>query len=82
MIASRPTPRPGAVAYNPAHPYAGPGVLLVAALLAGLPTLTLASLVWAAHIGFDRALGYGLKHATGFHDTHLGSTKRPAARRA
>jgi Domain of unknown function (DUF4260) len=24
-----------------------------------------------AHIGFDRMLGYGLKYASGFGDTHL-----------
>jgi hypothetical protein len=30
------------------------------------------SLVWLAHIGFDRMLGYGLKYPTGFKDTHLG----------
>ena len=28
--------------------------------------------IWVAHIGFDRALGYGLKYATAFKDTHLG----------
>ncbi|MFP5406506.1 MAG: DUF4260 family protein, partial [Gammaproteobacteria bacterium] len=37
------------------------------ALLAGRPP-TLA-LVWAAHIGADRALGYGLKYGSGFGDT-------------
>jgi hypothetical protein len=30
-----------------------------------------------AHIGFDRMLGYGLKHASGFGDTHLGRIGRP-----
>ena len=28
-------------------------------------------LIWIAHIGFDRMLGFGLKYATGFKDTHL-----------
>jgi hypothetical protein len=28
-------------------------------------------LIWLAHIGGDRALGYGLKYPTGFEDTHL-----------
>jgi hypothetical protein len=28
-------------------------------------------LIWLAHIGIDRAIGYGLKHPTGFKDTHL-----------
>jgi hypothetical protein len=30
------------------------------------------AIIWAAHIGFDRALGYGLKYPTAFSDTHLG----------
>jgi Domain of unknown function (DUF4260) len=29
-----------------------------------------------AHIGLDRALGYGLKYSTAFGDTHLGRTGR------
>ena len=29
-------------------------------------------LIWCAHIGLDRALGDGLKYATGFAYTHLG----------
>ena len=28
--------------------------------------------IWLVHIGFDRALGYGLKHGSSFADTHLG----------
>lgn len=34
------------------------------------PVLRLA-LIHLAHIGFDRALGYGLKYGTAFGDTHL-----------
>ena len=30
------------------------------------------SLIWLAHIGADRLLGYGLKYPTAFKDTHLG----------
>lgn len=29
--------------------------------------------IWLAHVGFDRALGYGLKYARGFSHTHLGT---------
>jgi len=29
-------------------------------------------LIWLAHIGFDRMLGYGLKYPSDFKDTHLG----------
>ena len=28
-------------------------------------------MIWAAHIFFDRMLGYGLKYPTRFKDTHL-----------
>ena len=28
-------------------------------------------LIWLAHIGMDRTLGYGLKYPTAFKDTHL-----------
>jgi hypothetical protein len=30
------------------------------------------ALIWLAHIGMDRMLGYGLKYSGGFKDTHLG----------
>ena len=30
------------------------------------------ALIWLAHIGMDRMLGYGLKYETGFAYTHLG----------
>jgi Domain of unknown function (DUF4260) len=29
-------------------------------------------MIWLAHIGIDRALGYGLKYTAGFTFTHLG----------
>jgi len=65
-------PRIGAVAYNSGHSYILPAALgaLGVWLHAHLP-VTL-SLIWVAHIGFDRMLGYGLKYATAFGHTHLG----------
>jgi hypothetical protein len=30
------------------------------------------AMIWMAHIGIDRALGYGLKYSEGFGFTHLG----------
>jgi len=65
-------PRVGAAAYNAAHSYIGPVSMLVIASLGDAPVAMAAGLIWCAHIGFDRALGYGLKYATGFADTHLG----------
>lgn len=72
-------PRVGAAAYNAAHAYVG----AVACLAAGVAWpgvvpawLPAAGLIWAAHIGMDRALGYGLKYATAFGATHLGPIGR------
>ncbi len=63
-------PRVGAVGYTLAHSYAGPAIAAGLALLTGRPPV--AACIWAAHIGFDRLLGYGLKYPTAFQDTHLG----------
>jgi hypothetical protein len=69
-------PRAGAAAYNAAHMTAGPLALGAAGLLANLPALAPLAAIWLAHIGLDRALGYGLKYAAGFRDTHLGRIGR------
>ncbi|MEL7271971.1 MAG: DUF4260 family protein [Pseudomonadota bacterium] len=34
--------------------------------------LVLIGLNFATHVGFDRMLGYGLKHFSGFKNTHPG----------
>lgn len=67
-------PRFGAAIYNVAHSYVGP--LILAATLFSLGTGVTFALVWTAHLGFDRALGYGLKYPTAFGDTHLGRIGR------
>jgi hypothetical protein len=64
--------RTGAALYNAAHWYGWP--LLLWVLVPSVPVWV--SLVWAAHIGMDRMLGYGLKHPIGFRDTHLGRIGR------
>ena len=65
-------PRLGAVSYNLTHTLVAPlGLLALAALVDHSMPIALAA-IWGAHIGMDRALGYGLKHASGFKDTHLG----------
>jgi hypothetical protein len=70
-------PRLGAAAYNSAHSYLGPLALGAGSLLQ--PELAPFALIWGAHVGFDRALGYGLKYASSFHDTHLGRVGRARA---
>lgn len=64
-------PRVGARAYNSVHVYALPLALLVGAFLAGSAAGMQIAVIWLAHIGMDRALGFGLKYETGFKDTHL-----------
>ena len=64
-------PRVGALAYDAAHTYALPIVLAVAGILAASDVAAQLALIWLSHIGADRFLGYGLKYATGFKDTHL-----------
>ena len=64
--------RTGSVTYNTVHNYLLPGALLAYGLLAGAETAALVALIWIAHIGMDRLLGYGLKYPTEFKDTHLG----------
>lgn len=66
----------GAIAYNAAHSYVGALACFSAGLVLASPALEVAGLIWCAHIGFDRALGYGLKYAAGFNVTHLGRIGR------
>jgi len=73
-------PKVGATVYNAAHSYLGPLALLAAAMSMAAPTLPLLAMIWLAHIGFDRALGYGLKYPAGFGFTHLGRIGRGAGR--
>lgn len=63
--------RTGAQAYNAVHTYTGPLLLALYSFAGGHPTLMPLALIWLAHIGVDRMLGYGLKYPTHFKDTHL-----------
>ncbi len=63
--------RIGAATYNAAHTYALPVVLAAIGVIAGAEVAVQVGLIWLAHIGIDRAIGYGLKYPTGFKDTHL-----------
>lgn len=69
-------PRLGALAYNAAHTYVGAAVCFAAGIAFQVPAMVSAATIWCAHIGFDRALGYGLKYTTGFGATHLGRIGR------
>jgi hypothetical protein len=66
-------PRIGAVAYNSGHSYLGGMVCIALGVLLPVPILLDVGILWLAHIGFDRSLGYGLKYSSGFKHTHLGT---------
>lgn len=65
-------PRVGSLTYNTLHTYPVSLAFLGVGLWQGLTTLSLVALVWTAHIGMDRFVGYGLKYPTTFDDSHLG----------
>lgn len=63
--------RIGSTVYNIFHTYTLPLVLGAAGVALGSTLALQAAIIWMAHIGMDRAVGYGLKYATDFKDTHL-----------
>jgi hypothetical protein len=73
-------PRVGALAYNAVHATIGPIALGLVGALSGQQAALAVALVWLAHVGVDRMLGYGLKYPTAFADTHLGRIGRSRPR--
>jgi hypothetical protein len=74
-------PRVGAFIYNLTHDTLGPLALVIGGYMFAAHSYVLAvALIWLAHIGLDRALGYGLKYSAGFSFTHLGRIGKDAAR--
>jgi uncharacterized protein DUF4260 len=71
-------PRFGAMIYNAMHTYLIPIPLMVIGLGMEAPLLLSIAIIWLAHIGIDRALGYGLKYSAGFGFTHLGRIGKAA----
>lgn len=72
MLGYLANPRLGAVAYDVLHTTTAPALLAAFGLAADQAMLAWIGAIWAAHIGFDRMLGFGLKYASGFRHTHLG----------
>jgi hypothetical protein len=64
-------PHVGTVAYDVAHTYAWPLALAAVGAVTDADAAVQLGLIWATHIGVDRAIGYGLKYPSGFKDTHL-----------
>ena len=64
-------PQVGAAIYNTFHTYAMPAVIGALGMIFANPLMVAVALIWFAHIGMDRTLGYGLKYPSSFKDTHL-----------
>jgi hypothetical protein len=71
-------PKAGAIVYNAAHSYLGPVALMTVGFAMAAPLTLSLAMIWLAHIGIDRALGYGLKYQAGFAFTHLGRLDKGA----
>ena len=69
-------PRLGSITYNAAHNLVLAGALLALGWWLHVGWLLLAGAILTAHVGMDRALGYGLKLPSDFRDTHLGRIGR------
>jgi hypothetical protein len=65
-------PRVGAATYNLFHNWAIGLVVLGLGVWSGIGVVALAGAILIAHVGMDRAAGYGLKLPSSFQDTHLG----------
>jgi hypothetical protein len=63
--------RIGAMSYNAIHTTVLPLSLAIASLLLAWTLGLQMALIWLAHIGMDRTVGYGLKYSTNFKETHL-----------
>ena len=78
MVAYLSGPKFGAMIYNAMHSYMAPMVLMVTGFGTGSPLVLSIAIIWLAHIGLDRALGFGLKYSAGFGFTHLGRIGKTA----
>ena len=61
----------GSTIYNLVHTTTLPLLLLASSFAFSKPEFRPYALIWLAHIGMDRTLGFGLKYPTTFKDTHL-----------
>ncbi len=72
-------PRIGSFTYNLFHNWV-PGITALGiGVWLDTPAILLIAAILIAHVGMDRAAGYGLKLPTSFKDTHLGRMGRAEA---
>ena len=61
----------GSALYNLVHALVVPLLLIALSIFYKQFWLLPYGLIWTAHIGIDRLLGFGLKYPTRFQDTHI-----------
>ena len=61
----------GTAIYNLSHALVAPFLLITLSIFYKQFWLLPYGLIWSAHIGIDRLLGFGLKYPTRFQDTHF-----------
>ncbi|HHT7237355.1 MULTISPECIES: DUF4260 domain-containing protein [Bacillus] len=61
----------GAKIYNLFHTYIISILFVLIGAFFKVDTVIMIGLIWTAHIGMDRMVGYGLKYETDFKDTHM-----------
>ena len=69
----------GAFVYNLGHTsILAVGLLLLGYFYPAVKAYDMVGFLWLAHIGMDRAFGFGLKTYSGFRHTHLGMIGKPS----
>lgn len=68
----------GAISYNTVHSFIGPTVLFMIGLLTSSDKAIYFTLIWLAHLGFDRMIGFGMMYPDEFGNSHLAKKKLPA----
>ncbi|MBF0706791.1 DUF4260 domain-containing protein (plasmid) [Alkalihalobacillus hwajinpoensis] len=61
----------GSTIYNFGHKYVIPLILIILSVILHQDLMLALCIIWVAHIGMDRTIGYGLKYPSNFKDTHL-----------
>lgn len=61
----------GAIIYNLFHTYIIPLCIVIVGMYMQNELALALGIIWTAHIGMDRTIGYGLKYPCDFKSTHL-----------
>lgn len=76
MVGYLKNPVTGALFYNLTHSLTIPTIMIATGSFFSLDVVAVIGFCWTFHIAVDRALGFGLKNKTSFHNTHLGKIKK------